>query len=510
MSKTKSLLERRRRRSIIAFEMIRLDRASTEPLHQQLYRQIRDELESGSFTDRAARLPSSRALAVDLGVSRLTVDLAFSKLHAEGYLRSQARSGTFVAHPLPESFLSAAKPKAFPAIGRPPRISERVRAIPDRRVGQEFDLGAPNAGAGVSLVASIPAVDEFPIAVWERLRAQVLARKGTHLLRYVSNRGDADLRKAIAAYLCDFRGARCNPDQVVIVGGMQQAMLISAIALLNPGDAAWIEDPGYHQARRVFSLASARIIPKPLDHEGVVIARSSGEPLPKIIYITPSHQFPLGMTMSFRRRTALLGFARTHDAFIFEDDYDAEFRFTGPPLPCLQGIDNSSRVIYAGTMSKILYPSLRLGYIIAPEPLVDSLVKIRSTIDQHSSAIDQATLALFIAEGFFLSHIKRMRKIYSERRDFFIKQFNTLLGDRFTLKVPEAGLNCVAWLKREEDFDAVRRITLEIAVRPSLLAFFCMQAKLKPAFVFGFAAWTPAQIRESLVKLASALKAKGI
>jgi GntR family transcriptional regulator/MocR family aminotransferase len=210
--------------------------------------------------------------------------------------------------------------------------------------------------------------------------------------------------------------------------------------------------------------------------------------------------------MTFQRRTALLDFARAHNAFIFEDDYDAEFRFTGPPLPALQGIDNSSRVIYAGTVSKILCPGLRLGYIVAPEPLIDSFVKIRSAMDQHSSPIDQATLARFITEGFFLSHIKRMRKIYSERRDSFIKQFNELLGDRFTLQVPEAGLNIVAWLKREEDFPTIKRITVDIAVRPSTLSFFCIQAKLKPAFVFGFAAWTPTQIRESLVKLASALR----
>jgi GntR family transcriptional regulator/MocR family aminotransferase len=157
-------------------------------------------------------------------------------------------------------------------------------------------------------------------------------------------------------------------------------------------------------------------------------------------------------------------------------------------------------------MSKILYPSLRLGYIVAPEQLVDSLVKVRSTMDQHSPAIDQATLARFITEGFFLSHVKRMRKLYSERRDFFIDQFNKLLGDRFVLQIPEAGLNFVAWLKRDEDFPMVRRVTLEIGVRPSPLSFFCIQAKLKPAFVFGFAAWTPAQIRQSLVKLASALR----
>ena len=497
---------RRRRRSIMAFEMIRLDPTAREPLHQQLYRQIRDELVSGNFSDNSSRLPSSRELAADLRISRPTVRLAFSKLHAEGYLRSRTGSGTFVASALPETFLSAAKPKVYPAIGRPPRISDRVRAIPDERVGKEFDLGAMDAGVGISLVPGIPAVDEFPIDIWERLRAQVLLKKGTHLLRHASSRGDADLRKAIAAYLCDFRGARCHPDQIVIVGGMQQAMLISALVVLNPGDPVWIEDPGFHQARRVFILAGATVVPKPLDDEGIVIARSPKESLPKIIHVTPSHQYPLGMTMSLERRTALLDFARAHDAFVFEDDFYAEFRFTGPPLPSLQGIDNSSRVIYAGTMSKILYPSLRLGYVVAPEQLVDSMVKTRSTMDQHSSAIDQATLARFITEGFFLSHLKRMRKVYSERRDFFIKQFNDLLTDRFTLQVPEAGLNVVAWLRREEDFARINRITVEIGVKPSPLSFYCIQAKLRPAFVFGFAAWTPAQIRESLVKLASSLE----
>jgi GntR family transcriptional regulator / MocR family aminotransferase len=512
MSNKRSLLKKRRWRSIIAFEMIRLDRASAEPLHLQLYRQIRDELRSGSFGDGASRLPSSRALAVDLGISRLTVNLAFSKLHAEGYLQSKARSGIFVADPLPEAFLSAPTQsrKAQPTIQPPPLIADRVVELQDARVGNQFDLGVTHARAGVSLTCSIPATDEFPMATWERLRADVLAKKGAHLLRYASHRGDADLRKAIAAYLSDFRAARCHPDQIVIVGGMQQAILISAMVVLNPGEPAWIEEPGYFQARRAFSLVGAKVVPKSLDDHGMVIARSRNQPLPKIIYVTPSHQFPLGITMSFERRTALLDFARAHNALIFEDDYDAEFRFVGPPLPSLQGIDNSGRVIYAGTMSKILYPSLRLGYIVAPEGLVDSMAKIRSAMDQHSPAIDQATLARFITEGFFLSHIKRMRKIYAERRDCFIKQFNALLGKQFTLQVPEAGLNIVAWLKREEDFPIVRRITEEIGVRPPPLSVFCIEAKLKPAFVFGFAAWTPVQIRESLVKLALSLKKAGI
>jgi GntR family transcriptional regulator/MocR family aminotransferase len=523
MSKSESPLKKRRRRSIIAFELIRLDRNATEPLHEQLYRQIRDELKSGSFAHSASRLPSSRALAFDLGIARVTVNLAFSKLHAEGYLHSKARSGTFVANPLPEDFLTAdrfasrtagriqhAGPKLFRPVNHQARVSDRVRAIPDQRAGKQFDLGALDAGPGVSLVPGLPAVDEFPIEIWERLRSRVLAQKGAHLLRHASSRGDTDLRKAIATYLCDFRGARCHPDQILIVGGMQQAILISAMALLDPGELVWIEDPGFHQARRVFILAGAKVVPKPLDHEGIVIARSPREKPPKIIHVTPSHQYPLGMTMSFERRTALLDFARARNAFVFEDDFYAEFRFTGPPLPCLQGIDDFGRVIYAGTMSKILYPSLRLGYVVAPEALIDALVKIRSTMDQHSSAIDQATLARFITEGFFLSHIKRMRKVYAERREVFIKQFRELLSDQFILQVPDGGLNVVAWLKREKDFPAINQVALEIGVKPSPLSFYCIRAMPRPAFVFGFAGWTPAQIRESLIKLASSLRRAGI
>lgn len=506
MSRKKSLLKKRRRRSIIGFEMIRLDRSAAQPLHDQLYRQIRDELRSGNFTGVADRIPSSRSLAVDLGISRLTVNLAFSKLHAEGYLRAKPRSGTFVAHPLPESFLSAYKSKAVPHVEQRTRISSRVRAIPDQRAGKQFDLGALEAGAGVSLVPGLPAVDEFPIDIWERLRAKVLAQKSAHLLRHASSRGDADLRKAVATYLCDFRGARCHPDQILIVGGMQQAMLITAMALINTGEPVWIEDPGFHQARRVFVLAGARVVPKPLDEEGIVIARSPKEKRPKIIHVTPSHQYPLGMTMSFDRRRALLDFARAQNAFIFEDDFYAEFRFAGPPLACLQGIDNFSRVIYAGTMSKILYPSLRLGYVVAPERLIDSLVKIRSTMDQHSSPIDQATLARFINEGFFLSHIRRMRKLYAERREFFMKEFNRLLGNRFILQAPEAGLNFVAWVRSGTDIAKVARVCTDIGIKPSPLSFYCIEAKLKPAFVFGFAAWTRAQIRESLLRLSSSLK----
>lgn len=497
--------KKRRRHSIIAFEMIRLDRAAPEPLHQQLYRQIRDELVTASVTDNSSRLPSSRALAADLGISRLTVNLALAKLHDEGYLRSRIGSGTFVVQPLPETFLSARVEKLNGQVERPPRLSDRVRSIPDKRAGKQFDQGIAGA-PGVSFVPALAALDEFPIEIWERLRAQVLARKGAHLLQYASSRGDPDLRKAIAAYLCDYRGAHCHPDQIIITAGTQQAMMIAAMALVNRGEVAWIEDPGFYQARRAFGFAGAKVVPRPIDREGIVIAKpSKKQGAPKIIYVTPSHQFPLGITMSLRRRRALIDFARACDGYIFEDDHNSEFRFTGPPLPCLQGLDNRGRVIYAGTLSKILYPSLRLGYLLAPQQLVEPMIKIRAVMDQHSPAIDQATLARFLAEGYFLSHIKRMRKLYSDRRDFFIEQFSALLGKHFRLQVPEAGLHFVAWLRRKADLPVIMKVCAEIGIRPTPLSSCFMKAKLDPALTFGFAAWSRAQIREGLARFASAL-----
>jgi GntR family transcriptional regulator / MocR family aminotransferase len=499
--------KQRRRHSIMAFEMIRLDRAADEPLHEQLYRQIRDELVSATFNNNASRLPSSRELAAGLGLSRFTVNVAFSRLHSEGYLRSKIGSGTFIAEPLPETFLSVRTEKPEPRVERPPRLSDRVRNIPDQRAGKQFDFGIAGP-PGVTFVPAVAALDEFPIEIWERLRAEVLAKKGAHLLQYASSRGDPDLRKALATYLCDHRGARCHPDQLIITAGTQQAMMISAMALVNRGEVAWIEDPGFYQARRAFGFAGATVVPRPVDREGITIARPSKQRSPKIIYVTPSHQFPLGMTMSLSRRTALIDFARTCGAYIFEDDHNSEFRYTGPPLPCLQGLDNAGRVIYAGTMSKILYPSLRLGYILAPEQLVEPMIKIRAVMDQHSPAIDQATLARFLTEGFFLSHIKRMRKLYSDRREFFIEQFNNLLGKYFTLEIPEAGLHFVAWLRRKADLPLITGVCGEIGMRPSPLSSCFMKAEAEPALTFGFAAWSRTQIREGLSKFAAALNSK--
>src|SRR5207253_2239009 len=318
--RTGSLLPKRRRRSVMSFEMVRLDRASSEPLYQQLYRQIRQELESGSFASSASRVPSSRVLAATLRISRPTVNQAFSKLLAEGYLQTRERSGIFVADHLPATFLKAARPAATARTEHSPRVARRVTRMTDFRSGRQLDVGVAGP-PNVTFVAGLPAVDEFPIAIWERLREQVLAKKGAHLLRYASSRGETELRKAIAAYLCDFRGANCHPDQIVVVGGMQHAMLACALALINEGEVAWIEDPGFHQARNVLAFVGAKIVPRPIDREGLVIGKCSRQNSPRLIFVTPSHQFPFGVTMSLKRRKALIKFAELRGGYILEDDY---------------------------------------------------------------------------------------------------------------------------------------------------------------------------------------------
>lgn len=500
-----SIPKQRRRRLVMSFEMIRLDRASSEPLYQQLYRQIREELESGSFDSSASRVPSSRVLAATLGISRPTVNQAFSKLLAEGYLQVRKQSGIFVGDHLPATYLKAARPGTSPRTEHSARVARRVTKMVDCRSSRQLDVGIAGPPSAM-FVAGLPAVDEFPIDIWERLRKQVLAKKGRHLLGYASSRGEIELRRAVATYLCDFRGANCQPDQIVVVGGMQQAMLICALALINEGEVGWVEDPGFRQTRNVFAFAGAQIVPRPIDREGLVIGKCAPKNSPRLIFVTPSHQFPFGVTMSLKRRKALIEFAESHNSYILEDDYNSEFRFDGPPLPCLQGLDNAGRVIYAGTMSKILYPSLRLGFLVAPPQLVDTLVKVRAVMDQHSPAIDQATLARFITEGFFLSHVQRIRELYAQRRVFFVEQFQKWLGEYFDLEVTPAGLHFIAWLKRGDDLSLFLRAGEKTGVRLRPLSFFCIKAQLDPAFVFGFAAWSQAQTEQALAKLALAVR----
>ena len=462
-------------------------------LHGQLKAAILDgRLQPGS------RLPPTRALATAYGVSRNTAVAAYDLLLSEGYLATRPRAGAYVADVRPRS---SSRGIATGAAGTDSRLQAFWRRSPvpvqlHSPVSTRFDfrLGVPDKRF-------------FPFDAWRRLTARAIRSFAKKPAAYAEPQGLPGLREAIAKHVSFARAVACRPEDIVVTAGSQQALDLLARILISPGrTVVAVENPGYPPLHAAFAAAGAKIAPVQVDGDGIVVQRLPTDT--RVICVTPSHQFPLGMTMSLARRNALIAFAHERDAYVFEDDHNSEFRFTGPPLPCLQGLDEFGRVIYAGTMSKILYPSLRLGYILAPEKLVEPMIKIRAVIDQHSPAIDQATLARFLEEGYFLSHIKRMRKLYAERREFFIENFNELLGKHFVLEVPEAGLHFVAWLRRKDDLPLIMEACAQIGIRPTPLSSCFIHAETDPALTFGFAAWTRPQIREGLRKFSAALEAK--
>lgn len=359
--------------------LFRLD--SNVPLYQALYTHMRAAILSGELMG-GMKLPSTRALAEELNVSRNTVLNAYRQLLAEGYLEGREGSGTFVAHVLPELLLSAplaaapktdqSPPSEFPH----PQFSARARAqIAIVQPASDGTLPRP-------FVPEAPALDVFPYPLWSRLVARHARQMPVNHFTYQASAGYRPLREAIAAHVAVSRQVHCTAAQIVIVAGSQGALDLAARMLVNPGDPVWLEDPGYSGARGAFVGAGAQVIPVPVDREGLVVDTGIARaPVARLVYLTPSHQFPLGVTMSLPRRLALLDWAKRANAYILEDDYDSEFRFATRPLATHQGLDDAGRVIYMGTFSKVLFPSLRIGYMILPPALVDPFLKVRRLID---------------------------------------------------------------------------------------------------------------------------------
>ncbi|HEX4383889.1 MAG TPA: PLP-dependent aminotransferase family protein, partial [Myxococcales bacterium] len=381
------------------------------PLHEQIYTGLRERILNGDLP-RGARLPSSRQLSTQLGVARSTVLQALDALQAEGYLIARAASSTRVAPELPEE-LQRPKTAAAAKSVRPPRLSSAARAL------AALPQGAPRLGATPrAFRPGVPALDLFPAALWSRLVARQSTRASAGLLSGSEPAGSPALREAIALHVSAARGVRCSTEQVFITAGTQQAFEQTASLLLDPGDTAWLEEPGYLGARAALVAAGARVVPVPVDERGIdVNAGIARAPDAKLIMLTPSHQYPLGITTSLARRLQLLAFAAKARAVIVEDDYDSEFRHRGRPLMALQGLDESSCVVYIGTFSKTMFPGLRLGFLIAPDSLVPAFARARSMLPGPASAIDQAALARFIADGHFATHLRRMRSVYRERCD---------------------------------------------------------------------------------------------
>ncbi|HEX8556541.1 MAG TPA: PLP-dependent aminotransferase family protein [Pyrinomonadaceae bacterium] len=489
--------------SAIPNGLVSLDGESQTPLYRQLYDCLRRAILAGQLAP-GTRLQSTREMASELKVSRNTVVNAYEQLLAEGYLEGQVGSGTYVSRALPEDLLNVKTlpPRRVRGRAGAPALSERGRAI------AAFAPMAPRAPEPVQpFQTGLPALDAFPFETWSKLLARHWRRPADTLLGYGEPQGHAPLREAVASYLGLSRAVRCSPEQVIIVDGAQMAFDLIARVLLDPGDTVWMEEPGYSGARVALTASGARLVPVPVDSEGLNVAAGEAlEPGARLVYVTPSHQFPLGMMMSLPRRLALLDWASRADAWVMEDDYDSEYRYEGRPLASLQGLDREGRVLYVGTFSKVLFPSLRLGYIVAPPALVDAFVAARLMAGRHSPAAEQAVLTDFIEEGHFGRHIRRMRTLYRERRAAVVKALGRAAGDVIEVEPSAAGLHVVAWLPEGLDDREVARAAVARGVYVRPVSEFYATPHPRGGLELGYAAFNEAQIHQGAARLAEVVR----
>lgn len=480
------------------------DRSSPVPLHRQLYEGMRGDILAGRLA-AGIRLPSTRALAAELGVSRNTVMGAYVQLLSEGYARGRVGAGTYVADALPDDLLSAGSRDGgrLQKAGSGRGLSRRGEVLAATPAITSRDLGAPRA-----FRSGVPAPDGFPSRAWGRISGKVWRNPPRGLLGYGDPAGYEPLRAEISAYLGAARAVRCSWEQVIVVSGSQQALDLVARVLLDPGDAAWIEDPGYMGARGALAGAGARLVPVPVDGDGLdVEAGIEKEARARLACVTPSHQYPLGVTMSLGRRLALLRWASRSGAWVIEDDYDSEYRYTGRPLEALQGLDSSAEgcVIYVGTFSKVLSPALRLGYLVVPPDLVDAFVAARELVDRHSPSLDQATLAEFMAEGHFARHVRRMRVLYAGRQEALIEASERELSGLLDVRPAGAGMHVVGWLPDGADDREVSRRAAASGIEAAALSRHKIEAPVPAGLLLGYAAYEEAEIQAGARRLAEAL-----
>jgi GntR family transcriptional regulator/MocR family aminotransferase len=481
---------------------VRIDPRGRAPLQTQVYANIRRAILDGVVAP-GARLPSSRALAADLGISRTTTVLAFDQLVAEGYLTARLGSGTFVTRELPDGRPhQRVAPRG--ATRHHPPLSRRGTALAASRSSAIKIAGPPRA-----FRIGTPALDRFPIQVWTRLASRRLRSVTLAQLDYGDAGGLLPLRQAIADHVRRARGTSCVADQVIVVAGAQHGLELICRLLLDPGDVAWMEEPGYPGACGALIAAGARLRPIPVDAQGLNVdigTRRAGQA--RLAYVTPSHQFPLGVQMSLPRRLALLAWARTARAWIIEDDYDSEFRYGTQPIPCLHGLDVDDRVIYVGSFSKTLFPALRLGFLIVPPDLYEPVLAARRAMDIHPNGLAQAVVADLMIEGHFERHLRRMRTEYRARLDAFGQAIARHCGGALQLRPVTTGLHAVVSLELADDvlvFEEARARGVE--VMPLSAYRLDRRASAASGLLLGFAAVRPDLIDAGMRRLAAAIEA---
>ena len=481
-------------KAVSSFELTLKSRPRHQTLTSWLYGELRSAILEGRLAP-GARLPASRDFASQYELSRGTVVSVLERLQAEGYVTSRVGYGTWVNR--------VEAPRAARRTTTTPAYIRRIIST-CKRPQSWVDLAFADRNRPFRI--GVPAIDEFPSKVWGRIAADRARNFRSWLKKEADRRGYRPLRDAIAEYLRTSRGVRCTAEQVVIVSGIQQALDLLARLLLKRGDPIWIEDPGYFGARIAFENAGARMIAVPVNEEGLSVSAGIKIcPNAKGAYVTPAHQFPLGITMSLERRLALLRWASGAGAFVIEDDYDSEYRFEGPPVPALQSLDNHSSVIFIGSFSKTLFPALRVGYVVLPAQLVDSFVGFRYRIDFRNSSFDQAVLCDFIADGHLARHLRRMRNLYAERLSTLMEGARQHLDGLLEISNVRAGLYTIGYLKNAMTSRQAETLAETQGIEV-LGVDRCILRRPDPnALLLGFGGFDKLAIRQGLVRLAKAL-----
>jgi len=461
---------------------IALDRTVTGPLYQQIVARLRAAIATGRLAP-ASRLPASRVLATQLGVARGTIETAYALLAGEGTIVARGAGGTVVAHELAGRTAALMRPEIAPR-GAPLRGIEPIHP---------FRLG-------------LPALDAFPRTLWARLAAREAKAMPTSDLSLPDPMGCAALREAVATHLGLSRGIVCDPAQVLVTGGFQGGLALIARALLHTGDLVWMEDPGYHLARDGLRDAGACPIPVPVDAEGLCVADGVAvAPTARLAVVTPTHQSALGVALSLSRRLALLAWASEHDGWIVEDDYDGELRYAGPPLPALKSLDRSERVIYAGSFSKVLFPGLRLGYLVLPAGLVDRFAAASHLLQGGQAELSQRVVAAFMREGHFARHLRRMRALYARRRAALAAALEDAFGARIAITLQGGGMHLLARFALDMDDTELAARAMRAGLVPTSLSQLCVRPRRDQALLLSFTNVAADQAPSLARRLAEAL-----
>jgi GntR family transcriptional regulator / MocR family aminotransferase len=481
------------------FELAIPPRDSGISVNRWLYGALRAEILEGRLRP-GTRLPATRDLARQYELARGTIVNVFEQLKSEGYVDGSIGSGTYVSKVLPDQLLQV-----------PQEDQAGVPAARERRIKLSDYAGRvrpfPNLEVRSSRAfrANLPALDLFPTTLWAKVAARRLRRVSTNLLLGCGPMGYRPLREAVATYLSTSRGVKCVPEQVAIISGVQEALDLAARLFLNPGDRVCMENPGYPGAAIAFRAGGAKVSALRLDDEGMQVQAGSMRGA-RLVYVTPGHQFPVGVTMSLARRLRLLEWAGKSGALILEDDYDSEYRYAGRPVPALQGLDQHGLVLFTGSFSKVLFPSLRLGYLVVPSDLVDIVSATLSVTSRHAPLLEQAVLCDFITEGHFGRHLRRMRKVYAERLSVLLECAGRSLAGLLEISGVEAGLQTVGWLSGGIDGELAAAAAAKRDVEVTPLSDYSRGKVAREGLQLGFAAMDAKEIQRGVRELAIALE----